>query len=365
MRMRPQMGIITALAVGALAVASMPAHALNPPYDPLTLTCLGTNGTNFVEIGVKAGDTGAPAGFTLQWMTLSDWEANGGAWFDSDDPRLCKMSFSGQPSFSGAHATLRWELSANDEVVVRIGDQLFDETGVSGALADDGTGNFTQPGCELQCGRDYVFRAFAHASRFNSRSAFSFISGDGSPNLDEPGEICSTSSDCGGCTFTQGYWKTHGPVGCVTGNNTDTWQESTWPVGLPTVSTGCPAGAQPILTLGTVNYCAGQICSILKAPAKGNGLIALAHQLIAAKLNALVNGATCDAADIAAADAAIGGKVLPPVGSGTAKPGDVSSLTGALDNFNNGLGCAAHCTVQRNGAKPVQLRWGQVKVRYR
>jgi len=351
MSMRPQLGLITFLAVGALAIASVPAHALNPPYDPITLTCLGNNGSGFVEIGVKAGNTGAPAGFTLQWMTLADWEANGEAWFSSDDPRLCKMSFSGQPSFSGAHATLRWELGANDEVVVRIGDQLFDETGVSGALADDGTGNFTQPDCALKCGVDYVFRTFAHASRFNSRSAFSFVSTTGSPNLVEPGEACGTSSDCGGCTLTQGFWKNHGPGTCSNGNNNDAWNESIWPGG--------------VLTLGTVGYTPAQICAILHASAKGNGLIALAHQLIAAKLNALVNGVGCASADIATADALIGGKVIPPVGSGTAKPNTVSASITALDNFNNGLGCAAHCT-RPFGVQPVKkVGWGQMKVRYR
>jgi len=357
---------VATVVVGALALAGTAmAQSSRGTYDPLTLTCLGSSGTNYVEIGIKAGTSGAPAGFTLQWMKLSDWEANGGAWYSSDDPRLCKMSFSGQPSFTGNHPKLRWELNANEETTVRIGDYLYDETGVSGALSDDGSGNFTQPDCQLQCGNEYVFRAFAHASRFANRSAFSFISTTGSPELSEPGAECATSTDCGGCTFTQGYWKTHGPVGCVSGNNSDTWNEASWPVGVPTG--GGPAG--PIMTLGTVNYSPAQICSILKAPAKGNGLIALAHQLIAAKLNALVRGATCDVADINAADALIGSKVCPPVGTGTIPPSSTGALITALDNFNNGNGCAAHCSnpqARPNMAAPTQQRkWGELKVRYR
>jgi len=356
-------GLVTLLAAGALMLAAS-AFAAGPVgnYDPLTLTCVSA-GTGFVEIGVKAGGSGAPAGFTLQWMSLSDWEANGGAWFSSDDPRLCKMSFSGQPSFSG-NSTSRWELGANEERIVHIGDLLYDETGVSGALADDGTGHFTQPDCQLQCGVEYVFRAFAHASRFSGRSCFSFVGtadapetspqpasctvGTGGAEVIEPGDVCATSSDCGGCTLTQGYWKTHGPTGCVTGNNTNQW---------------CVTS----LTLGSVSYSAVQLCSILNRPAKGNGLLTLAHQLIAAKLNAACKGSTCDGADIAAADALIGSKVIPPVGTGTASPGSVGALVTALDQFNNGNGCAAHCArpqLKPSGQTQI-MRWGTIKRHYR
>jgi hypothetical protein len=126
-------------------------------------------------------------------------------------------------------------------------------------------------------------------------------------------------------------------------------------------------GSQPVLTLGTVNYSATQICNILKAPAKGNGLIALAHQLIAAKLNALVKGATCATAEIATADGLIGGKVCPPVGTGSLSPSATGASISALDNFNNGLGCTGHCTApQLRGVQPVtRVPWGSLKSHYR
>jgi hypothetical protein len=365
MRTWSRVGALALLVLGCVVLTSTAAWAQSSrgTYDPLTLTCL-PGGTNFVKIGIKAGASGAPAGFTLQWMSLSDWEANGEAWFASDDPRLCKMSFSGQPSFSG-NTVSRWELGAYEERILEIGDLLYDETGVSGALADDGNGNFVQPDCQLKCGVDYVFRAFAHASRYANRSAYSFVSGDGSPNLVEPGEVCGTSTDCGGCTLTQGYWKTHGPDLCHSGNNQDAWRVDLWP---GEANSTCLAGT---LRLGSVCYTPTQICAILSAPAKGNGLIALAHQLIAAKLNAIVLGANCDQADITAADNLIGSKVIPPAGTATAKPNTTAALVGALDNFNNGLGCAAHCGVPQ--AKPFGLeslkqsnvRWGTVKARYR
>jgi len=220
--------------------------------------------------------------------------------------------------------------------------------------------------CQLECGTDYVFRAFAHASRFNGRSCFSYIGtapgnetspppascqvAVGGPEVIEPGQSCATLDDCGGCTFTQGYWKTHGSGDCHNGNNPDAW---------------CVTQ----LTLGTVVYTKDQLCAILNASAKGNGLIILAHQLIAAKLNAACGGATCDAADIAAADAFIGSKIIPPVGGASVKPGALPpGLETALDNFNNGLGCAQHCAghpATGPAGTTQKMPWGKLKSHYR
>lgn len=121
-----------------------------------------------------------------------------------------------------------------------------------------------------------------------------------------------------GCTRTQGFWK----------NKPDRW---------PVQS----------LTLGTVNYTKAQLISILKTPVTGNGLISLSHQLIAAKLNA-ASGTTVPASvatAIAAADALIGGLVVPPIGSGSLAPSSTSSLTTTLDTYNNGNtpGGPPHC----------------------
>src|SRR5688572_23676843 len=59
-----------------------------------------------------------------------------------------------------------------------------------------------------------------------------------------------------GCTLTQGYWKNH---------------PEAWPVAS--------------LELGSVTYSKAQLLSIFRTPVSGNGLVSLAHQLIAAKLN--------------------------------------------------------------------------------
>ena len=123
------------------------------------------------------------------------------------------------------------------------------------------------------------------------------------------------------CTYTQGFWKNH--------------YADSWPASV--VSGG--------LTLGTVSYTAAELESIFTTPPAGNGLVILAHQLIAAKLN-IANGAngSAVAAAIAAADAMIGGLVVPPVGGGSLAPSATGALTTTLDNYNNGLTGPGHCS---------------------
>jgi hypothetical protein len=186
---------------------------------------------------------------------------------------------------------------------VNVGEFLFDN------------GASTSCGGALKCGTTYVFRAFAHASNSLNRSDFT------------PNHSCSTLScgggDTDGCTLTQGYWKTHGPS--ASGNNENEWDVTN-------------------LTLGTVNYSDVQLQAIFDTPAAGNGLISLAHQLIAAKLNQ-ANGASTAAVDsaIAAADALIGSLVIPPVGGGSLPNSSTSSLTAVLTQYNEGLIGPGHC----------------------
>jgi len=98
------------------------------------------------------------------------------------------------------------------------------------------------------------------------------------------------------------------------------------------------------MMLGTVTYADLQLQSIFGQSAGGNGLISLAHQLIAAKLN-IANGAdgSAVAATIAAADSMIGGVVVPPVGAGFLAPSATSTMTTTLNNYNNGLVGPGHC----------------------
>jgi hypothetical protein len=294
-----------AIAVALIFFSTPPTVSAKNKMSTPTLAC-GVSTQTSIEIIVTAGATGAPAGFSLQWITATQF-ANGpdgilgtaddNTWPSSDDAQLCKGSFSGNANLS------RYELGPGESVTVNVGEFLFDNgasTNCSGALV---------------CGTEYVFRAFAHASNSLNRSDFT------------ANHSCSTLScgggDTGGCTFTQGYWKTHGPI--PTGNN-----QNEWPV--------------TNLTLGTVNYTDLELQAIFDTPANGNGLIALAHQLIAAKLN-IANGADpTDAAQcIAAADALIGGLVIPPGGSGWLAPSATSSLTTCLTDYNEGQSGPGHC----------------------
>jgi hypothetical protein len=98
------------------------------------------------------------------------------------------------------------------------------------------------------------------------------------------------------------------------------------------------------LTLGAVSYNASQLLQILNRPAQGNGLVILAHQLIAAKLN-IANGADPTAVQqtVTDADSMIGGLIVPPIGSGYLSPSQTSSLTDTLTEYNEGTIGPGHC----------------------
>jgi hypothetical protein len=118
-----------------------------------------------------------------------------------------------------------------------------------------------------------------------------------------------------GCVFGQGFWKNH---------------PDQWPV--------------TQLQLGNVTYNQQQLLSILHQSVRGNGLVLLAHQEIAAKLN-IANGAdgSCIQQTLADADALIGDLVIPPVGNGFLAPRDVSALADTLGQYNEGMLCAPSC----------------------
>ena len=135
-----------------------------------------------------------------------------------------------------------------------------------------------------------------------------------------------------GCVFGQGYWKNH---------------PDQWPV--------------TELQLGNVTYTQQQLLDILHQSVRGNGLVLLAHQLIAAKLN-IANGAdgSCIEQTIADADALIGDLVVPPVGTGYLAPRDVSALADTLDQYNEGFLCAPSC--EETSPRPTPTPGGRPPV---
>jgi hypothetical protein len=268
----------------------------------------GATGHAKQAIIVTAGSSGLPNGFTLCWMNEDTWYDHNGQWPDYTDPSICRASFVGQPTlntFGGQYTT--FQLGPNESIVIEVGD-LADESDVTGTLH------------ELEYSTEYHFCAFAN-------------DGNGEPGSALSVTTVSETTPSTNCTYTQGYWKNHAAA---------------WPV--------------LSLTLGSVVYTQQQLLSILGQPVRGNGLISLAHQLIAAKLNILAGAdPTAAAAAIASADALIGGLVIPPVGAGHLNPGQTSGLTQTLDDYNNGIIGPGHC-----GDVPAQkATWGDVKALFR
>jgi hypothetical protein len=84
---------------------------------------------------------------------------------------------------------------------------------------------------------------------------------------------------------------------------------------------------------------------ILHQPVEGNGLVNLARQEIAAKLN-IANGAqgSCINQTLTDSDHLIGNLVIPPVGFGRLPPSRVSGEVDTLGRYNQGALCAPRCT---------------------
>jgi hypothetical protein len=291
-----------------LAALCCAGPALAAAYDPMTVTQVRA-GHGKLAVTLQAGSSGAPAGFTLWWMSRADFEAYGAYWSEGPVAGKAWASFTGAPTLNTMGGTLTsFRLAPGQVIEVELGD-LFDETGVT-----------TNTPEELVEGLEYVLCGFANGDAGGARSPITTTS-NGNTTI-------STN-----CTYTQGFWKNHPEV---------------WPV----------AG----LTLGAVPYTQAELLAILGQPAAGNGLVSLAHQLIAAKLN-IANGAnpTAAAAAIAAADALIGGLVVPPVGGGYLAPASTSALTQTLDDYNNGIIGPGHC-----GETPATpSTWGRMKALYR
>ena len=262
----------TSALVGAKEQLTPPSlAATNADTTSITLTVCGT-GTN-----------GAPAGFSVQWVTAAELEAAGGAWPEGG----CAASYSGNANQSP------YALGAGDCVAVVIDGQPF----------SDGHGGSSECAVPLVCGTEYAFRAFAHGGR-------DFFASDKS----EPIIASTAACESDGCVLTQGYWKNH---------------EDAWPV--------------DELSLGGVTYSQSQLLAILKTPVRGNGLVSLAHQLIAASLNTAA-GASGAEDLIDEANQLIDGLVIPPLGAGWLAPSVTGALTSALDDFNNGLTGPPHCS---------------------
>jgi hypothetical protein len=338
-------------------VAAMNALAsTGDPYDAPVISCAGSTQTSITLQICGGATTGAPAGVSIQYKTCAQYAASlaasGDGW--ADDGTLCALSLSGMPGRDHGAPNSRWDLDPGACQSIQIDASTVDREGPSGGAST------TCPN-DLQCGTCYVFRAFAHADRNGKRSAFT-------ANLE-----CSTA-ECngggGGCTHTQGYWGTHGPVDgdCHNGHNADAWPVHT-------------------LTMGGISYDATQICAILNlsppncnAQDGANAVIILQHQLIAA-LFSVASGASdaCVANAIADAQAELT-QNSGCVGASTTLGQQMTATSAILDQYNQGqLPCAQHCddlsgsgsglnqraVPVQQGQPTIKRSWGELKVIYR
>jgi hypothetical protein len=295
--------------------------------DTPTLSSPNPLASSFVHLDVAAGASGAPNGFTIEWMTQAQYDANGGVWPDETDPRVRTALFFGFPSLNTVDGTTTFMLGPDAMADIEIGD-IFDETGVMSQNRD-----------ELSQGTLFVFRVKANGDG-DPTGGLGLTAGAGLvPSSDySTTQYASTKAPpaSADCVFTQGYWKNH---------------PTAWPVGS--------------VKLGNVIYTKAQLLLIFNTPAAGNGLISLAHQLTAAKLN-IASGAIAPAvtlAAIAAADAMIGNLVIPPIGSGFLSPSTTSNLNDTIEAFNAEEGKG---TIQCQGIVATHVHtWGDLKSLYR
>ena len=135
---------------------------------------------------------------------------------------------------------------------------------------------------------------------------------NGTVTLNTGGRYCAQP---GVCVFSQGFWKNH---------------PEAWPV--------------TELQLGNVTYNQQELLSILRQPVRGNGLVLLAHQLIAAKLN-IANGADGSCIHQTLADARFLDRGLGCPASRQRIPATErrSRYAGVLGSYTEGNLCAPSC----------------------
>lgn len=154
------------------------------------------------------------------------------------------------------------------------------------------------------------------------------ITGDGGEVLDQSTANVTVHVPCaGGCTLTQGYWKTHSKEGPAPYD--EAWK-----------NLGALEEDTPFFSSGMTWY---EV--FWTPPAGGNAWIQLAHQYMAAKLNVLDGASSTPAVDSAIAYAeaffATYGTPSTPLSKAVAKAAKTNA--GTLDAYNNGLIGPGHC----------------------
>ena len=297
---------VTRWMFGFAALSAAPLAAFADTLPTPTARVVET-GFAKVVLEIDPGAQGAPGGFTVQWIKRTDFLANGSHWYAAPNAVQQEAAFTGSPTLNTWEGQLHsFVLAPNQTVRVEIGD-LADETGVSATSTD-----------ELDVDKSWVFGVYLNGTALQSRSAIA-----------PPAHGATRGGQ--NCTFTVGYWRNH---------------PNAWPVGT--------------LALGGRMYSKAQLLSILQQPVQGNGLVSLARQTIATKLNRANGASELDVESaLTVSDALIGARVIPPIGAAFADPGLTAPTTQVLDDFNNGIVGPGQCALAVNPAT-----WGRLKAAY-
>ena len=129
--------ILTTMARGC-AILMLVAPALAGParsaaFDAPTISYVDA-GLFQVTLQVRAGTSGAPNGFQVEWMRRADFARLGG-WPEAADPAHVSCAFVGTPTLNLWGAS-DFRLAPLASAIIQPGD-LFDETGVVTTAVDE------------------------------------------------------------------------------------------------------------------------------------------------------------------------------------------------------------------------------------
>ena len=159
---------------GLMGIAMLVAPARHASAAVLNTPALTETGISpwRVEMQVTAGASGAPQGFTIQWMKKSDFDGFNYCLFD------------GVPSWIVTAGVNDFLLDSNQGARVMLGE-LFDETGIYSTYLDD-----------MEPATQYAVRVYAEGGPAGDESAPSAT-------------MFVTTNTHEDCRFTHGYWKNH------------------------------------------------------------------------------------------------------------------------------------------------------------
>ena len=265
-------------------------------YDPNTDSWTATSTTN-------APTGGSAAAWTGSEMIVYNAANTTGGRYDPGTDSWTATSTTNAPSARSQHSTV-W---TGSEMIIWGGLATPPTHLNTGGRYDPGTDSWTATSIT-----DAPSVRRAHRAVWTGSEMIVWGGVVGAVRLNTGGRYCAQP---GVCVFLQGFWKN---------------QPEAWPV--------------TELQLGNVTYTQEELLSILHEPVGGNGLLILAHQEIAAKLN-IANGAdgSCIHQTLANADFLIGDLVVPPVGNGYLKPRDAAGIAEVLGSYNEGNLCAPSC----------------------